>query len=485
MARRPLFEQSAFSDAVSDNATIIARERFKSLMLRAWIASGLFFMALPGTLLGFSNLMAISVHHGLGSLPAAWMEGHGHAQMFGWIGSFILGIGFYSQPAHGRSVFHLSLSCYALWTTGVWMRWFANIYGWHWRTLLPVSAGFELVAVILFLFAASYHKLPESGHGNKTKAPMELWMVSVLIGTAGLASAVIFNFVECVRLGLQGGLRSFPHSLDQKYLVLLGWGFVVPVVWGFSARWLPAFLTISKPDLRLFRLALALDVAGVLFGVAGLPKPAAILFATSAVAIGLALRFAERPHGRAKTQGIHPSFSTFARLPYVWLITAALMSVWAAFADVHGGIWGASRHALTVGFAATMVFAVGPRILPHFAGIQNIFSKRLMLLSLLCLQAGCLLRVSSEPLAYEGLVSFAWKVLPVSGMLELSGVLIFATNLALTFLAGRSAFVLNSPSQQTAASLHQEQHTRVSGARTGCINGVLKGHGFSRAARGA
>src|SRR5947209_6698528 len=75
------------------------RECRKSLMLRAWIASGLFFMALPGTLLGFSNLVAISTHHGLGTLPAALMEGHGHAQMFGWIGSFILGIGFYSQPA--------------------------------------------------------------------------------------------------------------------------------------------------------------------------------------------------------------------------------------------------------------------------------------------------------------------------------------------------------------------------------------------------
>ena len=161
-------------------------------------------------------------------------------------------------------------------------------------------------------------------------------------------------------------------------------------------------------------------------------------------AIGFALRFAERPHGHAKTQGIHPSFPTFIRLAYAWLIVAGSMSVWAAFSDVHGGIWGASRHALTVGFAATMVFAIGPRILPHFTGIQSIFSKRLMLLSLLCLQTGCLLRVSSEPLAYEGLVSFAWKVLPVSGMLELGGVLLFASNLMLTFLLGRSAFVTES-----------------------------------------
>ena len=451
MTTVPLFDQAALSVGVNENATIIARERQKSLMLRAWIASGLFFMALPGTLLGFSNLMAISAHHGLGTLPAAWMEGHGHAQMFGWIGSFILGIGFYSQPAKGRAATRLPLFCYILWTSGVAMRWFANIYGWHWRTLLPVSAGFELIAVILFLFAASHHQRAASTQGNKSKTPMELWMVSVLIGTAGLASAVIFNFVECVRLGVQGGLRSFPHALDQKYLVLLGWGFVVPVVWGFSARWLPSFLSISKPKVRLFRLAICLDVGGVLFGVAGLPKPATILLAFSAIAIGVALRFAERPHGFAKTQGIHPCFSTFARLPYVWLVVAALMSVWAAFADVHGGIWGASRHALTVGFAATMVFAIGPRILPHFAGIERIFSKRLMLLSLLCLQTGCLLRVSSEPLAYEGIVSFAWKVLPVSGTLELCGVLIFATNLALTFLLGHSAFAQSIQSQRTAA----------------------------------
>ncbi len=439
-----------FEIPLVQSATIAQQERQKSLMLRAWILSGLFFMALPGTLLGFSNLMAISTNHGLGSLPAAWMEGHGHAQMFGWIGSFILGIGFYSQPTRGRSAIRVSMSCFVLWTLGVAMRWSGNIYGWHWRILLPVSAGFELAAVLLFLSAASHHKLPEQA--DKKKQGMELWMVSVLIGTAGLAFAVIFNFVECLRLGMQGGLRSFPHSIDQKYLVLLGWGFVVPVVWGFSARWLPAFLAIAKPAVGLLRAALCLDIAGVAFGVAGFARPATILFALSAVMICFALRLTEQPHGHAKTQGIHPSFPTFIRLAYAWLIVAGSMSVWAAFADVHGGIWGASRHALTVGFAATMVFAIGPRILPHFAGIYSIFSKRLMFLSLFLLQTGCIVRVTSEPLAYEGLLPFAWKVLPVSGMLELSGVLLFATNLTLTFILGRSAFAPKGLSEPVAAS---------------------------------
>jgi len=442
-------ESTPSNSAATSPREIVASEHEKSLMLRAWILSGLFFMALPGTLLGFSNLMAISAHHGLGVLPAAWVEGHGHAQMFGWIGSFILGIGFYSQPARGRSV--LPLWCYLLWTAGVAMRWFANIYGWHWRFLFPISAGFELIAVLLFLVAASHHKLPESPQGKHVKAPMELWMVSVLLGTAGLAAAVVFNFVECLQLAIHGTLRSFPHALDQKYLVLLAWGFLVPVVWGFSARWLPAFLAIPKPDARLFRTALRLDLAGVLFGVAGLFKPATILLASSAIAIGIALHLAERPRGHAKTQGIHPSFPSFIRIAYFWLIVGGSMSIWAAFADQNGGIWGASRHALTVGFAATMVFAIGPRILPHFAGVHSIFSKRLMLLSLLFLQTGCLLRVSSEPLAYEGLIPFAWRVLPVSGMLELTGVLLFATNLSLTFLLGRSAFAADSRSEQAPA----------------------------------
>ena len=269
---------------------------------------------------------------------------------------------------------------------------------------------------------------------------MELWMISVLLGTAGLAAAVIFNFVECLHLSLRGGLRSFPFALDQKYLVLVAWGFLVPVVWGFSARWLHSFLAISKPNAQLFRLALGLDVVGVLFGVSGRALPAMTLLALSAVVIGFALHLTQRPLGQPKVLGIHPSFPSFVRIAYVWLVVASFMSIWAALADHHGGIWGAARHALTVGFVATMVFSIGPRILPHFAGVYSIYSKRLMFLCLLLLQTGCLLRVSSEPLAYEGLFSFAWKVLPISGMFELAAVLAFALNLILTFLLGRSTF---------------------------------------------
>ena len=440
MAARAQNEFVVVSQTSAQGAELVTRERKKSLMLRAWIVAGLFFMALPGTLLGFSNLLAISAHHGSAFLPAAWMEGHGHAQVFGWIGSFILGIGFYSQPGRGRNALRVPLACFVLWTSGVALRWFANIYEWNWQVLVPLSAGLELLAMLLFLSAAMHHKRPEQAEGLSKKAGMELWMIAVLMSTVGLTAAVIFNFVECVRLALAGVTPSFPHALDQRYLVLLGWGFLAPVVWGFSARWLPVFLGLAPLRQRLFGMALALDAAGVLLGEAGAVRAAVLLIAASAVACVVALRFFERPHAAAKTLGVHPSFPIFARLAYVWLVIAGAMSVWAAWADVHGGIWGASRHALTVGFAATMVFAIGPRILPHFGGVERIFSTRLMLVSLVLLQTGCTLRVSSEPLAYEGIAALGWKVLPVSGILELGGVLIFATNVVLTYTVGRSIF---------------------------------------------
>lgn len=423
--------------AIPDTA---GRERKKSLMLRAWILSGLFFMAMPGTLLGFSNLIAISTHHGLGAISPAWLEGHGHAQMFGWIGSFILGIGFYSQPARGRSVLRIPLTCFVLWTSGVAMRWVANIYGWHWRVLFVVSAAAEVLTLLLFLSAARHHKLPQTGEAKSARPRMELWMISVLMGTAGLLGAVIFNLVECVRLAVAGASESFPHALDQRYLVILAWGFLAPTVWGFSARWLPTFLGLARPQETLFRTALLADVAGVLAGAAGSPIAATILLTVAAAAMVWALNLAVRPVHSAKVQGIHPSFPVFIRLAYTWLVIAAAMGVWAAVADQHGGIWGASRHALTVGFAATMVFSIGPRILPHFGGVYNLFSKPLMLWSLVLLQFGCTLRVASEPLAYEGFSIAAWKVLPASATLELAGVLLFAFNMAMTYAKGQAFF---------------------------------------------
>jgi len=111
-----------------------------------------------------------------------------------------------------------------------------------------------------------------------------------------------------------------------------------------------------------------------------------------------------------------------------------LLGVAAARWDTSGGIWGASRHALTVGFIAVMILAVGQRILPAFAGMRLLWSTKLMFASLGLLTVGCMLRVGCEILAYQGYALWAWTVLPISALFELAGITAFALNILGTFI---------------------------------------------------
>lgn len=63
-----------------------------SAILITYVATGLAFMLLPGTLIGVVSLLTIAAKQTPGSADAAWIQAHGHAQIFGWLGTFILGI---------------------------------------------------------------------------------------------------------------------------------------------------------------------------------------------------------------------------------------------------------------------------------------------------------------------------------------------------------------------------------------------------------
>ncbi len=160
---------------------------------------------------------------------------------------------------------------------------------------------------------------------------------------------------------------------------------------------------------------------------------ATLLLLFGAVTALHGIRIFATPERPAKVRGVHPSFPLFVRSAYVWLLIAGGLGVWAADSADAAGLWGASRHALTVGFFAMMVFGIGQRILPAFSGMRHLFSTKLMFASMLLLTLGCALRVSSEALAYQGMVRSAWSWLPVSAVTELTAVTLFAANLWITF----------------------------------------------------
>ena len=409
-----------------------AREESLSRLLIAYVTSGLVFMLLPGTFLGVWNLIKISGRESVASISPAWLQAHGHAQVFGWIGSFILGIGFYSVPklrGTAKAAFAAAWACWAMWTAGVALRWTATIYAWHWRALLPVSAALELAAFVMFFITVAQHRPQTSG-----KRGIDPWIWVVVSATLGLLLVLVANLAACVGLAAAGRGPAFEHIFDQRYLVLMAWGFLVPFVWGFSAKWMPVFLGLEPPRSRLLLAAVVVNFAGVLLTWAGAGRIATWFFVASSALAILGLRIFAHPHREPKTRGVHSTFPFFIRVAYCWLLVAAALAVAAVRWDSSGGIWGASRHALTVGFVSLMVLSVGPRILPAFAAMRLLWSSRLMFAALALVTAGCTLRVSCEILAYQNYAPWAWSVLPASAILELAGLTAFAANVFGTFL---------------------------------------------------
>lgn len=403
-------------------------------LVAVWVVTGLVFLLLPGTFLGVWNLVSISSRHALGTLSTAWIQAHGHAQIFGWLGTFIIGIGFYSlSKMGGLAPFAASRGwiSWVLWTAGVALRWIANVTEWDWRMLLPLSATLQLAAFGIFAFTVSRHKPSATSARRK---PIETWMKLVFASMVAFLLALVVNQIEAVVLAVTAAGPEIPHWLDQRYLFLAGWGFPVLAVWGFNARWIPVFLGLREPNSRALMTAAGTLLAGIGAAATGYFGTATLLLLCASVLAVEALHIFRRSRKPAKTLSVSPLFPFFVRASYVWLLVAAALGMRAAYGDVHGGIWGASRHALTVGFLATMVFGIGQRVLPAFCGMRLLFSKRVMGISLIVLNTGCALRVLSEIPAYEANLHVEWSLLPVSAITELAAVTLFSLNMVITLL---------------------------------------------------
>lgn len=419
---------------ISEQGTTAMRikmERASQKLIIAFILSGMFFMLLPGTFLGVWNLIDISQQHTVGTLSPAWLQAHGQAQIFGWVGSFILGIGFYSlTKMHSTLSFPVRAAwlTWVIWTLGVALRWIGGVSGWHWRVLLPFSAALQLAAFCFFYRSVRRHR-PSASHGRT-----ETWMQIVTFGMIAFLIAMIVNLGVLIHLAIYGNSPALSHVLDQQFVVLAVWGVLVPTIWGFNARWLPIFAGFRKPGSLHILMAYGLSVAAVLTVFFEWWAVSAVIFFFACLQAIQALHVWQPAVQPAKLLHVHPSFPFFLRLAYVWLVVSAILNALAVLYDQSGGIWGASRHALTVGFVAVMVFAIGQRVLPAFCGMRLLWSTRLMFASLLFLNLGCALRVALEPLAYEGYWRYAWKLLPWSAIVELTAVALFAWNIFATLL---------------------------------------------------
>ena len=120
---------------------------------------------------------------------------------------------------------------------------------------------------LIFFRIVSAHRPQDSGKTESGK--LEEWVFVVIAGCAGLLLTMVVNLGATLFLAFRGASPDLPSDFNQRFLVLQTWGFLVPFVWGFSAKWLPVFLGLPPVRGRLLLAAVTVNSTGVIAALAG------------------------------------------------------------------------------------------------------------------------------------------------------------------------------------------------------------------------
>ena len=439
-----------YAERRSGASALPAVERHPSRSLELYVIGVLSSLALA-ILIGFplGILVALGGAHDVG-VGARWsplIQAHGHLQMVGFIGLFLVGVAFHVLPRFKNTNLRLralALPAIALLVAGVLLRvgsqpWAEGTLG---GVLLVLSGFLELAGALAFAAIISAMLLP------KVRKNYDRYLVAAC---AWFVAASIANVVVIAGLVSDGGtviVSAKTGPLLEMYL----FGFLMLFILGVSIRVLPHFLSLRAPDVRLFTPALiAFNVAllgrvgaGWVDAYGGWSRPDWIQASTAYVMLFSVLAYvgALNLHLPSANEGAPPGFKGQARLirmAFVWLFVAVAIEVWFGTAAVTGDFRpdflesGAARHALALGFLTQMMFGVGYRVLPVFAG-KPLHSPRLVDATFVLLNLAVIFRVG-HALGPWGSSAFRFDQIAVAGGFASLALVIFAYNILRTWVS--------------------------------------------------
>jgi hypothetical protein len=399
---------------------------------------GAFVVALTvGFGLGVVNLTRIALAQSYYEISGVLKQVHGHAQIFGWIGLFIMGVALHAVPRMKmqplRSVRAVK-SCFWLMFVGVLLRVIAQPLARHLAGAigLAVSGAMELVAVGLFVWMAGL----TVARSDQKRESYEKFIWASVVWFAVLA---VWNFWIVVQMALKRSV-GIPALPDALWIHVAFFGFIANMIFGFSLRVLPHFIGLREPRMTAASVAFWLWNGAIFlrYPVEQLAWIASTLEALAIVLFIWALGIFARRRTHIEIKGVDNSFAWFIRLAYAWL----LMAAWIPFhADVFR-LSASARHTMAIGFITPMIFGVTYRVLPVFNGV-TLWSNRLMRASFWALAAGSTLAFSMAfNKVFETAWSYAWS--EAAGILVFAALVMFAINMAMTLRSKAEKFARGS-----------------------------------------
>ena len=399
---------------------------------------------------GYAAVLAVLIgfQWSMGAWWVAMLQAHGHAQLLGWIGLFIIGVSLYFLPRlAGSPLRHSRLPAWilSLLTTGIFLRavsqplmaaGFDDPVHTGLRWTLSFSALLETAGVFCYLFL-----LVGALRGVAPDRPA-LQTVRVFLATA-VAGWGLYSLLAAA-LALQSGVSNNPllHIAWNRFGIEIFTGFVIlPTAMAFSVRTFPLYLRLPAVRWPVARYGQVYLLALILIHAPVLAQLTGTSFASSLahlLPIGKVLRggilllfiwkldvlFRRHPPwtvhrigepgpDRRPTRPGLPDYGEFGRFELPLYAAYAFLALAAAVELLDGALVlfhvaspfdpDALRHTHLAGFITLLLLGMAPRMVPGFLSRRKVAFPGLVTAAFSVATAAALCRIL--PLLLAGILN--------------------------------------------------------------------------------
>lgn len=419
---------------------------------RRFFLGGILVVLTAGASWGASILWQIGVAGKFTGVPIQQINAHGHAQIYGWVGLFMMGFAYQAFPRLWHTTLvapRLAVAAFVLTAAGLVVRTVGMAaeggLGGHAAAVALVGGVAELLAILLFAGQIGLTF-------RRSLARLEPYVAFIF--------AAVVSFIAQAGLDLWHTWTTMTAATDQDLLWhvatyqaplrdLQVHGLALLMILGVSLRLLPAMFDLPPVPMRrawkAFGILTGSVVGEVVLFIAyrwthNHALAALLLIPWVMLAVGCWL--VASPWRLWRPLKVEDRSGKFVRAAYAWLalslVMLLLLPAYQAVSHVpfSHAYYGAIRHAITVGFVSLMIMGVAAKVVPTLNGIDPRKLSSLWLPFAL-VNAGCFLRVSLQTLT--DWLPGAYHAVGVSGMLEVTGLAIWGAHLTGIMLRGRRA----------------------------------------------
>lgn len=438
--RDPLARDRARAQLADD-----ARPRLADAIYRPFFLAGMAVVLTVGAAWGVLLLWKIGLGGSFTGVTVHEVNAHGHAQIMGWVGLFIMGFAYQAFPRMWQVDLpapRLALLAWGAMLLGITARSTAMMFGQvAWAG--PVHLGgviIETAAVAVFI-AQLLTAFRRSGQ------PFKPYVGFAFAALAFFMIQTVFSGWHVARLMDAADREALLHQIATFQAPLRDTqihGLAMLMIFAVSIRMFPAMFGVPEMPTRRAWVALGLLVGAVLletslflgFRLTGNHALAgAMALPWLLLPIGAGLIVARwrlwRPLPTADRSG------KFVRAAFAWLFISfamlMLLPVYQLLSDIafSHAYYGAIRHAITVGFISVMIMGVAAKVVPTLRGIEAAKLPALWL-PFVMINLGCAMRVGFQ-IGTDWHPTF-FKLVGISGMLEWTALAIWAAHLGKVML---------------------------------------------------